>query len=132
MDTYTFRAFVFAIDPVTNLSVDIARFAFADSADGFTVARLSTREDTTIGIGSRALEVEFRRSKPSGSTITMCMLAMSWALTLVSAYITLVAMTKGRIDSTTITIHASTVLGILGIWIVYADGQPFRADLGNR
>ena len=69
MDTYTFRAFVFAIDPVTNLSVDIARFTIADSADGFTVARLSTREDTTIGIGSRALEVEFRRSKPDRKSV---------------------------------------------------------------
>jgi hypothetical protein len=136
--SYTFRAFVFAIDPATNLSVDIAQFTTAGSLDGLTTPSCAVRipvHDTNngtvpMGIEPLTLEVEYRPYSSSGA-FTMCVLVTSWTLTLVSVYVSLVAMTKGRVDFTAIILHAFTALAILGLWEGWLGKQSFGAYLGS-
>jgi len=135
LDSYTFHAFVFAIDPITNLPVDIAQFAIAGSLDGFTskVARVTaygTNDSATMGTNSLALHVEYRPPKSPG-TFTMCVLVMSWTLILVSVYVSLVAMTEWRVDFTAIILHAFAALAVLGLWGGQSGRQSFGAYLGN-
>jgi len=137
LDTYTFHAFVFAIDPVANLSVDIAQFAIAGSLDGFmTPSRAvqpfahDTNNSATMGIKPLVLEVEYRPPKLPRA-FTMCVLITSWTLALVSVYVSLVAITEGRVGSTTIFLHAFVALAILGLWGGRFGRQAFGTYLGN-
>jgi len=134
-DSYTFHTFAFAIDPVTNLSVNIAQFTTAGSLDDFTtrVARIpayGTNDSATMGIKALAIEVGYHPPKSPGA-FTMCVLVTSWTLTLVSVYVSLVAMTEGRVDFTTIILHAFAALAILGLWGGQFGRQSFGAHLGN-
>ena len=123
-DSFFLRAFVSAIDPATNSPIEISQFAVLDFPDGFTIssrdtnaASVSDRGATTVGIKSRALEVEFRRSKPL-ETWRAYVLPVSWALTLVSLYIELVLPIVGM----------RSVLRLVGgrfaqIWVIDTPGH---------
>jgi len=136
VESYTFHASAFAIDPTTNLSIDIARFAISRWLDGFTtqVARVSTHGTNdglaTTGIEPIVLEVEYRPPKSSGA-FTMCALVTSWALTLVSVYVSLVVMTGGRANFSALVLNVLTVLAILGLWGGWLGKQSFGIYLGN-
>lgn len=136
VDSYTFHTAALAIDPTTNQSVDITQFTIASSLGGFTITRVAsvpaygTDDSMTMGIEPLAMDVEYRPSKSSGAFI-MCALVMSWTLTLVSVYVSLVAMTKGKVDFTTVILHAFTVLAILGLWEGWLGKQSFGAHIGN-
>lgn len=125
-DSFFLRAFVSAIDPATNSPIEISQFDVLDFPDGFTIssrdtnaASVSDRGATTVGIKSRALEVEFRRSKPL-ETWRAYVLPVSWALTLVSLYIELVLPIVGM----------RSVLRLVGgrfaqIWVIDTPGHYF-------
>ena len=140
VDSYVFHTFAFGVDPATNSSVRIAQLGIAGTAEGLTtsrgtlVAAISTDStnggSTMAGIESRTMEVVYRRPKSSGALI-ICMLVTSWALTLVSVYITQVAMAKGRVESTTLMLHAVTALAILGLWGGWLGTESFGALQGN-
>jgi hypothetical protein len=130
----------FAIDPTTNVSVRIARFAVRNSLDGFTmtsrgrnVAEAFTYDTgsgtTTVEIEAHALEVEIRRSKLP-QALTLCMFATNWVLTIVSTCIAFSAVTKGRVGFAAVILHGSMALAITGIRELYLSPPPFGAFLG--
>lgn len=140
-DSYIFHAFAFAIDPSTNLPVDVALFTIAGLPDGFATSSRRTTVSggfvpstddgsTMVEIEAWTLEVKYRRSKLSGA-LTLCMFAMSWALTLGSVCVTLMAMTKGAVSLTTIVLHAFTALAILGLWGGWLGGRSFGTYPGS-
>jgi len=141
VDSYTFRAFGLVVDPATNLSVDIGRFAVANSLDWFTISSRSARAvegftydtasgPTTVEMGSSTLEVEIRRSE-SAKALNMCIFATNWILTLVTAYIAGKAATNRRVDFATVVFHGSIALVIPSIRKLYIDPPPFGAFPGT-
>jgi hypothetical protein len=140
VDSRTFHAFAFAIDPATNLPVDIAQFTIANSFNDFTMSsrNMKVTKDftydtdsgpTTVEIIAHALEVEISRSK-FAQALTMCMFATNWVLTIASAHIVFSAVTKGRVDFMAVILHSSVALAILGIRRLYVSPPPFGAFLG--
>jgi len=136
-DSYTFHVFAIAVDPVTNLSVNIAQFAIVNSLDGFTISSRGAEAmkrfnyDTdggpkTVEIESRALDVQIRHSK-SAKMLNICIFATNWALTLVSTYIACKATTTGRVDFAVVLVHGSMVLAISSIRKLYVSPPPFGA-----
>ena len=141
IDSYAFHVFGFAIAPSTNLSIDIARFAIADTFDGFTISTrgMNVTKDfiynagkglTTTEILAHALEVGISRSNFTQG-LTMCMLVTNWVLTLVSTYYAFVAVRKGRVDFAIIILHASTGLAVSAIQKLYASPPPFGEPIGT-
>ena len=141
LHSYTFETFGFVVDTTTNLSVDIAQLTIADSLDGFTTSSRGMKTikqfvyDTggahkTVEIEARALEVEIRRSRLA-QTLTMCMLATNWALTIASTYATFEAVTYGRVNFAAVIAHGSIALAITGIRQLYLGPPPFGALLGS-
>lgn len=141
IDSYAFHAFAFAIDPSTNLSIDIARFAVADSFDGFTVSSRGMdftmdftydpgNGSTTVEILAHALEIGISRSGFTRA-LTMCMFATSWFLTVASTYFAFKAVAKGRADFAIVMLHASTGLAISSIQKLYTSPPPLGASLGT-
>ena len=130
------------MDPSTNLPVDIARLAIADSLDGFTVSTrgMEMTKDFVYntGIGSKtveivahALEVEISRSKFT-QALNMCMFATNWGLTIASTYVVISAVTKGRVDFMVVILYSSMGVAILGIQKFYVNPPPFGEFLGMR
>jgi len=78
---------------------------------------------------AQALEVEISRSELA-QTFTMWMFTTNWILTLVSAYLTFTAVTKGRVNFTVVILHCSMALAIPSIWKLYISPPPFGASLG--
>ena len=140
IDSYAFHVFAFVMDPSTNLPVDIAQFAIADSFDGLTISShtVNITKNFTYNTGggsimvevvARALEVEISRSKFMRG-LTMSMFATNWALTIASAYIVFTAVTKGRVDFMVVILYGSMGMAILGIQKFYINPPPFGALLG--
>ena len=139
VDFYTFHAFAFAIDPITNLPVNITRFAVAGPLDDFMT---DSRGTLTVGApvyggngDSTMAEIEtqvfeYRPPKSFWASI-MCLLVKSWALALVSACVSLVAVMKGRVNLAGIVPHGFTALVTLGLWKGLFGRQLFGAYLGN-
>jgi len=137
--SYAFHAFAFAVNPATNVSVDIARFAITNPSDSFTTSSRSTNVTkgfvydtdsgpTTVEIVAHALDVEISHSRLTQG-ISLCMFATNWILTITSAYITFSAVTKGRVGFAVVILHGSMVFAILGIRGLYASSPPFGAFL---
>jgi len=103
--SYTFHVFAFAIDPATNLSLNITKFTLADSLDGITsrgkpavvIPVYGTNGgSTTVGIEPKVLAIEYRPRR-SSEALQMYTFVAYWIVAFVSAYgVSLVAMTKGR------------------------------------
>ena len=140
IDPYEFHVFAFAVDPSTNLPIDIAQFTIADSLDGFTITSrgMEITKDftydagsgsTTVEIVARALEVEVGRSKLI-KALNMCMFATNWALTIASAYVVFSAVTKGRVDFMIVILYSSMAMAILSIQKFYINPPPFGTLLG--
>jgi len=141
VDSYTFHVFGFAIDPSTNLPIDMARFAIADSVDGYAISSraMNITKDftyntdsglTTAEILAHALEVGIGRSKFT-QALTMCMFVTTWFLTIVSTYFAFSAVKKGTVDFAIVVLHASIVLAIAGIQKIYTSPPPFGISLGT-
>jgi hypothetical protein len=125
VDSYGFRVFAFAIDPVTNLSLNITRFTVDDSLDGFTTASRSRLApgvyvygtgggSSTVEIEHRVLEVEYRPPRspepPAMNAFVMCLV-----LTFGLAYVSLVAISKWRKDLAVIVLL--TILLSWEMWL---------------
>lgn len=132
--------FGFAVDPSTNLPIDMARFAIANSVDGYTITSRTTNitkdftyntdsGPTTTEILAHGLEVGISRSGFT-QALTMCMFVTTWVLTIVSTYFAFSAVKKGRVDFAIVILHASIVLAISGIQKIYTSPPPFGISLG--
>lgn len=128
VDSYSFHVFAFALDPVTNLSVDIAQLAFTDSLDGFTTSARGMKmtkvittnvggEQATKEIECHFLEAEIRRSKLS-QALGLCILTTTWILTLLSVLRTFAAVTKGRVDFAEVALHSlMAFVFVVRVWV---------------
>ena len=139
-DSYTFQAFVFAISPVSNRSVDIARFTVPSSPDGFTVYSTDTGVEkqltyntgsgpTTVEVKSRLLTVVIRYSTLT-LTLTACMFAANWVLTFGSLYVVFSATTEGRVTWSAFVLHGAVALVILSIRKLYLCPPFFGVYIG--
>ena len=139
-DSYTFQAFVFAINPVSNQSVDIAQFTVPSSPDGFTIYftdvdvekrfTYDTGEgSTTVEVKSRLLTVVIRYSALT-LTLTTCMFATNWVLTFASMYIAISATTEGSVTWSAFVLHGTMALIIPSIRNLYLCPPPFGVYLG--
>lgn len=124
-DSYTLHLFAFAIDPSTNLSINIHRFEVPNSLDGFTISSSATRVVkefsyittngfTVTGVDSSALTVEIKRSDLS-QALNVCILVTSWVLTLGLAYVTVTGARNGRVDFMVLFLYVSVALAIASL-----------------
>jgi len=135
-DTYVLNAFVFVIDPTTNRSVPIIKFATADPLNNFVTH--STDSPTTskftydagegpvtIDVESRALELDIRRSVLSRA-FTMWMWIINWALTAGTMYITLVVFASTqRMTDAVLALPVTVILTLPAIRGLYVGEPPF-------
>lgn len=139
-NSYAFAVFAFAIDPITNLSVDIGQFTIANSFDGFTTSARDTKMmkdftynadsgPRTVEIVAHVLEVEICRSK-SARALAFCMFTTNWALTIMSAYLAFSAIRTGRVSFAMVILHASMMLAIPSIRSLYVSLEPLGAFSG--
>jgi len=134
-DSYIFHAYAFAINPVTNQSVDIVKFSVPDPPSGFTVSSseigvakpftYATDDGPgTVEIKPRMLTVAIRYSVFTVA-LTTCMFVTNWILTLATLYITSSAMARGTVSWLAFMLHNSLVLVIPSIRKLYLCPPPF-------
>jgi len=143
--SYTARMMAFAIDPTTNLSVNIVQFTIPNLIDGFTTSSHDTKTTdalayetdsgtTTVEVESRALEVKIARSKLARA-LTSCISAANWLLTYLSAHVTFAAVTKKNADFFTVFLHGCMMLAVLVTWklsigtLLFLDSVAFFPQL---
>ena len=139
---YSFNAFAFAIDPITNYSVRIATFGVLDILGDFVVHSrdvADTNEFTfnsgngsvTTQVESRLLRVEITQSAVA-KAFAICIFLANWALTVGSVYITtLVAFRRLNADSMVAALPFSALLTIPTIRSLYIDSPPLRISIGK-
>jgi hypothetical protein len=97
-DRYGFHAFAFAIDPLTNNSVQIATFGIADTLGDYVIRSYDAADTTkftyesedglvTTEVESRVLRAEIERSTIA-KAFAICLFLGNWAATVSSVYIT--------------------------------------------
>lgn len=140
LDSYSVQLFAFGINPVNNLSVDIAQFPAPTAPTGFTVsshyADVMDKFTYDTGNGSEITRVKSRaltltiRYSAFALALTTCMFATNWALTLASLCITFSTMKKGRITWSAFALHSTMALVVPSIRRLYLCPLPFGAFLG--
>ena len=140
-DRYSFRAFVFAIDPATNRSVSVVSFAVVDAlgdfivrSHGATVTSKFTYDSgdgpATVEVESRVLQAEIKRSAIV-KAFTVCLFFVNWSLTVGSVYITvLVALGKLRVNSMVAGLPFSALLTVPAIRSLYSTSPPLGISIG--
>jgi len=139
-DSYTFQAFVFAINPFSNQSVDITRFTVPGSPDGFTLRSTDMEVEkqftydtcngpVTVKVKSRLLTVVLRYSTLT-LVLTTCMFVANWILTFASLHITISATTGGRVTWSAFVLQGAMALVIPSIRKLYPCPPPFGMYLG--
>ena len=140
-DTYVLNAFIFVIDPTTNRSVPITKFAVADPLSNFvthftdspTASKFTYDAGdgpVTTDVESRALELDIRRSVISRA-FTMCMWIVNWALTAGTVYITLVILVDTqKMSDAVLALPITVILTVPAIRELYVGEPPFGVMLG--
>ena len=139
---YTFNAFVFAIDPTTNRSVNIATFGILDILGDFVIRShdaADTSEFTydsgtglvTMEVESRLLWVDITRSTVA-KAFAICMFLGNWTLAAGSVYTTILV-AFGRLDANSViaALPFSNLLTIPAIRSLYVDSPPLSISVGK-
>jgi len=140
LDSYTLQLFAFAINPASNLSVDIIQFSVPGSPNGFTLSsdatdvmkelEYDTGNDSEITrVRSRALTITLRYSTFT-LVLTACMFIANWVLTIASLCITSYAMKTGGVTWSALILHNTMALVIPSIRKLYFFPPPFGVFLG--
>jgi len=139
---YGFHTSAFAIDPLTNNSVQIATFFILDTLGDF-VARSYDVTDTTrfthesedglvtMEVESRALRVEIERSAIA-KVFVICLFLGNWAATVSSVYTTaLVVVGKLEANSMIAALPFSALVVIPTIRSLYTTSPPLGFSVGK-
>lgn len=141
-DTYSLSALAFVIDKATNDSVPLITLAAGDGPDNFVISsyNVSTTTNYTYdsGTGPTWVEVDsgviVMKAKRSqlAKAFTMCLLVINSALTVGSAYVTLlVVVRRERIKEAVILLPVTIVLTIPALRGLYVGSPPFGIFFGG-
>jgi len=141
-EQYGFRASAFAIDPLTNNSVQIAMFGIADTVGDYVVRSYDAADTikftyesenglATTEVESRALRVEIERSAIA-KVFVICLFLGNWAATVSSVYTTaLVAAGKLEANSMIAALPFSALVVIPTIRSLYTSSPPLGFSVGK-
>ena len=139
---YGFHAFAFAIDPVTNNSVQIAMFCIVDTLGDFVIRPYNAADTTKFTyeskdglvateVESRVIRVEIERSAIAKAFV-VCLSLGNWAVTVSSVYTTaLVVFGKLEANSMIAALPFSALLAIPTIRSLYIGSPPLGSSVGN-
>ena len=142
-DAYFLNGIVFVVEKYTNKSVPIVTVAAGEGASGFTIStsEIQTKVNwtyesplagtTTEEVDSRAIRITVRRSQLA-QAFTMCLLIANSALTVGSAYVTLLAVIRREgVNDTVLLLPVTVVLIIPALRSLYVGAPPFGIYLGG-
>jgi len=140
---YGFHTSAFAIDPLTNNSIQIATFCILDTLGDFdvrsydatdTIKFTHESEDglVTTEVESRALRVEIERSAIA-KVFVICLFLGNWAATVSSVYTTaLVVVGKLEANSMIAALPFSALVVIPTIRSLYTSSPPLGSSVGKQ
>lgn len=140
-DSYTLRVLATAINPATNQSVRIARFAVTSPVGSFAI--ISHDADATESIhnpekervapraGSRMLNIEIKRSKIA-RTFILSLALLDWLLVFGTVYITALV-TSGNMEASNglALLPFSMLVTIPTIRALYAESPSLSTSIGT-
>ena len=141
-DTYTATALAFVIEKATNESVPIILFAACGGPNDFVFTSVETKTTsnyiydsgmgpTTVEVDSSVIEISAKRSQLARA-FTMCLLVINSALTVGSAYVTLlVVVRKEGIKEAVVLLPVTIVLTIPALRGLYVGSPPFGIFFGG-
>ena len=141
-EQYGFHTSAFAIDPLTNNSVQIATFCILDTLGDFIVHSHDATDTTefthesehglvTTEVESRVLRVEIERSAIA-KVFVICLFLGNWAATVSSVYTTaLVVVGKLEANSMIAALPFSALVVIPTIRSLYTTSQPLGFSVGK-
>jgi len=141
-DTYDLTVTMFVIEKATNRSVPIIAFAAGEGPKNFVVSSNNSRTlsnytydsgtgPTTVEVESSVITIAVKRSKLA-QAFTVCLLLINSALTVGSAYVTVLVLTrKERIHEGIFLFPVTVVLTIPALRSLYPGGPPFGIYIGG-
>jgi hypothetical protein len=138
---YDFHAFAFAIDPLTNNSVQIATFGIADTLGDYVIRSYEVTDAikftyesggrlVTMEVESHVLRAEIERSAIAKAFV-ICLFLGNWAATVSSVYITvLVVFEKLEANSMIAALPLSALLAIPTIRSLFTS-SPLGFSVGK-
>ena len=139
---YGFHASAFAIDPLTNGSIQIAMFGIADTLGDYVIRSYDTADTTkftyesgdgvvTTEVETRVLRTEIERSAIAKAFL-ICLFIGNWAVTVSSVYTTsLVVSGKLEANSMIAALPFSALLAIPAIRSLYTSSPPLGFSIGK-
>ena len=139
---YGFHASIFAIDPLTNSSVQIATFGITDTLGDFVIRSYDVANTAkftydsgdglvTTEVGSRVLRAEIERSAIAKAFL-ICLFIGNWAVAVGSVYTTaLVVFGKLEANSMIAVLPFSALLAIPTIRSLYINSPPLGFSIGK-
>ena len=141
-EPYCFHASVFAIDPLTNTSVEIGMFGILDTPNDYVISFHNAAGTTdftyesedglvTTEADSRVLWAEIKRSSIA-KAFAICLFLGSWTVTIGSVYTTALV-TFGRLEANSVVaaLPLSALLAIPAIRSLYISSPPLGSSVGK-
>jgi len=141
-DAYSLTAIVFVIEKETNKSVPIIAFGAGEGPKNFVVSSKNSRTlsnytydsgmgPTTVEVESSVISVAVKRSQLA-QAFTVCLMLINSALTVGSAYVTILVLTeKERVHEGIFLFPVTVVLTIPALRSLYPGGPPFGIYIGG-
>jgi len=141
-ERYGFHASAFAIDPLTNRSVQLAMFGIADALSDYIIRSYDVAGTTkftyesgnglvTTEVESRVLRAEIERSAIAKAFV-ICLFLGNWVVTVSSVYITaLVVVGKLEANSMIAALPFSALVAIPTIRSLYTSSPPLGFSVGK-
>jgi len=139
---YGFHASVFAIDPLTNSSVQIAMFGIANTLGDFVIHSYDAADTTkftyesedglvTTEVESRVLRAKIERSSIA-KAFPICLFIGNWVVTTSSVYTTALVV-FGKLEATSViaALPFSALMAIPTIRSLYISSPPLGFSVGK-
>jgi len=141
-ETYSLTALVFVIEKATNNSLPVITFEAGEGTSGFDISSFDIQKKsswtydpgtgpTTVVAEASLIEITVRRSQLA-QAFTVCLLIINSALTVGSAYVTLLAVVRREaVNDTVLLLPVTVVLTIPALRSLYVGSPPFGIYLGR-
>ena len=141
-DIYGFTVNAFVIEKATNKSLHVHTSTAGEGVSGFTISSVEQQIETTwtpeleigrttIGVQSSSITIIVERTRLV-KAFTVCLLITNSALTICSAYVTLLVVTRReRMNDAVLFFPITVVLTVPAIRSLYPGSPPFGIYLGR-
>jgi len=141
-DIYTLSALVFVIEKATNKSLPITTFTAGQETSGFVISSWELQVNSswthdsgmgpiTVEVQASLLYMEVRRPLLARA-FAVCLLVINSALTIGSAYVTLLAVVRReRVNDAVFFFPVTVVLTIPALRSLYPGSPPFGVYVGR-